>query len=55
MGLKPYKYYFMAENNQEYNYISEKASNNLSKKYNYYYDHLNIYLMKVYSTMNSLY
>ena len=26
-----------------YNYISEKASNNLSKKYNYYYDHLNIH------------
>jgi hypothetical protein len=25
-----------------YNYISEKASSNLSKKYNYYYDHLNI-------------
>ena len=24
MGLKPYKYYFMAENNQEYNYITEK-------------------------------
>ena len=24
MGLKPYKYYFMAENNQEHNYISEK-------------------------------
>jgi len=26
-----------------YNYISEKASSNLSKKYNNYYDHLNIY------------
>jgi len=23
-GLKPYKYYFMAENNQEHNYITEK-------------------------------
>jgi predicted nuclease of predicted toxin-antitoxin system len=26
-----------------YNYISEKASNNLSKKYSNYYDHLNIH------------
>lgn len=39
-----------------YNYISEKASNNLSKKYNYYYDHLNIYqhldLLKVIDNFN---
>ncbi len=40
-----------------YNYISEKANSNLSKKYNHYYDHLNIYqhldLLKVIDNFNN--
>jgi len=39
-----------------YNYISEKATSNLSKKYNNYYDHINIYqhidLLKVIDNFN---